>query len=130
MVVTLLVIVSQLVLVVIGVELVRTVYDDDPVLRAVLDKEGPGWRLLALEPECQHQERRLSDFCQQAIQLNTGCVHSQAGHREYLIFILTIKNILFFQFPFSPPSLQTGRYFILPDLFCGAGDALSLQERM
>ena len=30
------------VLVVVGGELVRTVYDDDPVLRAVLDQEGPG----------------------------------------------------------------------------------------
>ena len=76
------VLVSNLVVVLVGGELVRTVYEDDPVLRAVLEREGPDWRPLALDLECPHQERRLSDFCHRAIQLNTGCVHSQAGREK------------------------------------------------
>ena len=56
----------------------RTVYEDDPVLRAVLEQEGPGWRPLELELECPRQERRLSDLCQREIQRHQGCVHHQA----------------------------------------------------
>ena len=73
------VLVSSLVLVLAGGELVRTVHDDDPVLRAVLEQEGPDWRPLDLDLACPHQERRLSDLCHRAIQINQGCVHAKAG---------------------------------------------------
>ena len=72
-------------------EVVRTVYEDDPVLRAVLDQEGAGWRPLDLEVECQHQERRLSDFCHRQIENNQGCVHSQAGRKCLLINLILTK---------------------------------------
>ena len=39
-------------------EVVRTVYEDDPVLRSHLQQEGPGWRPLPYEPEGSHQSRK------------------------------------------------------------------------
>ena len=90
MVVRVVVLVSSLarLVVMVGGEVVRTVYEDDPVLRAVLDQEGAGWRPLDLEVECQHQDRRLSDFCHRQIENYQGCVHSQAGRQslQYLNF--------------------------------------------
>ena len=73
-------------------EVVRTVHEDDPVLRAVLEQEeGGGWRPLALELECPRQERRLSDFCQRQIENYQGCVHSQAGRDSLFKFNKTGK---------------------------------------
>ena len=39
-------------------QVVRTVYEDDPVLRSHLQQEGPGWRPLPYQPEESHQSRK------------------------------------------------------------------------
>ena len=63
-------------------QLLGTVLDievDQSGLQAVLDQEGGGWRPVTFDPECRHQESRLTDFCHTQIQRHQGCRHSQAG---------------------------------------------------
>ena len=69
-------------------EVVRTVYDDDPVLQSHLEEEGPGWRVLAFSAECEEEEPLLSDYCQRRIEAEGGCVSSQ--HPSVVVTLLSL----------------------------------------
>ena len=56
---------------------VRTVHDDDPVLRSHLSLEAPGWRPLPYDPECEEEDERLSSYCSLQLAESPGCVDSR-----------------------------------------------------
>ena len=66
---------------------VRTVWDDDPVLRSHLSLESPGWRALPYHPECEEEDPLLSDYCARHLAETGGCVDS----RERMVVVRLIS---------------------------------------
>ena len=47
-----------------GLDYVRTVHEDDPLVQELLAGEGPGWRLVQEDTSCQHSHQ--PDTCRAA----------------------------------------------------------------
>ena len=62
-------------------EIVRTVFEDDPVVIEHLDKVGKGWTLIPYQTKCEAQSTLLNTECQRYQHSGIGNFNIKNSHR-------------------------------------------------